>query len=77
MANNFKIKLAPTNQSFTLKNTTVNPARLDNLNDVSEPEAAMVDGAVLVYDADSDTYVLSDIFVKDEDGNYVIQSGSF
>jgi len=77
MANNFKIKLAPTNQSFTLKNTTVNPARLDNLNDVSEPDAAKLNGSVLVYDADSDTYVLSDIFDKDADGNYVLQGGGF
>lgn len=88
MAENLKVKLTPSNQSYkiklestdqsvTLKNTTVNPARLDSLNDVSEPEAALITGSVLVYDADTDTYVLSSVFAKDDDGNIVLQSGSF
>lgn len=74
---NFKVKLTPQNQSFTLKNTTVNPSRLDRLADVSEPDAAKLDGAILVYDAASDTYTLSDIFEKNEDGAYVLKGGSF
>ena len=74
----FKVKLSPTNTSFTLKNTTVSPTRLDRLSDVSEPDAAKVDGSILVYDADTDTYVLSDILTYDNDtGAYKLDGGSF
>jgi len=74
----FKVKLSPTNTSFTLKNTTVSPTRLDTLNDVSEPDAAKVDGAILIYDADSDTYVLSQaVFESDGNGNYILKGGGF
>lgn len=77
MASNFKIKLTPTNQAFTLKNTTISPTRLDRLTDVNEVDAAKVDGALLVYDADTDTYVLQDVLTKDADGNYVLRGGRF
>lgn len=74
----FKVKLTPTNTSFTLKNTTVSPTRLDRLSDVNEPDVAKVDGSILVYDADTDTYILSDILTYDtESGAYKLDGGSF
>jgi hypothetical protein len=78
MANGFNVKMSSKNQSITLKNTTVSQSRLDKLNDVLEEDAAKVDGAILMYNASTDTYVLSkDIFEQDENGNFIMQGGSF
>ena len=78
MANGFNVKMSSKNQSITLKNTTVSQSRLDKLNDVLEEDAAKVNGAILMYNASTDTYVLSkDIFEQDENGNFIMQGGSF
>jgi hypothetical protein len=78
MANGFNVKMSSKNQSITLKNTTVSQSRLDKLNDVQEEDAAKVDGAILMYNASTDTYILSkDIFEQDENGNFIMQGGSF
>lgn len=74
---NFKVKLSPPTQDFVLKNTTVTQTRLDRLNDVVEEDSAKVDGAVLIYHASSDTYVLRDILTYDEDtGAFRMDGGS-
>lgn len=78
MASNFKIKMTPTNQAFTLKNTSITGKRLDELNDVVESTANKVDGAVLVYQANTDTYVLRDGFLQvDDNGDISLGGGDF
>jgi hypothetical protein len=73
---NFKVKLSPPTQDFVLKNTTVNPQRLDKLTDISEPDGAKISGSILVYNASTDTYVLSDILTYDEEsGAYKLDGG--
>lgn len=75
---NFRVKLSPPTQELTLKNTTAVSTRLDNLSDISEPESAKVSGSVLVYNANTDSYVLSNIFTFDEEeGVFKIESGAF
>ena len=74
---NFNAEFSPPTRDFTLKNTTVNATRLDGLTDVQEVDAAKVDGAILVYDADNDIYVLRDILSFDvTSGAYVVDGGS-
>lgn len=74
---NFNAEFSPPTQNFTLKNTTVNPTRLDGLTDVNEQDVAKVDGSILVYDADTDTYVLRDILSFDTTSNaFVVDGGS-
>lgn len=73
-----KVRLQPPTQNLTLKNTTININRLDNLFDVREPDAAKFDGSVLVYDADTDLYVLTRVFVFDPvTGGVTLNGGSF
>jgi hypothetical protein len=73
-----KVRLQPPTQNLTLKNTTINVNRLDNLADVREPDAAKFDGSVLVYDADTDLYVLTKIFDYNPTTNkYTLNGGSF
>ena len=74
---NFNAEFSPPTQNFTLKNTTINASRIDNLTDVDEVDAAKVDGSILVYDADTDTYVLRDILSFDTNsGAFVVDGGS-
>jgi len=74
---NFNAEFSPPTRDFTLKNTTVNATRLDGLTDVQELDAAKVDGAILVYDADNDIYVLRDILSYNLDSNaFVVDGGS-
>jgi len=74
---NFNAEFSPPTRDFTLKNTTVNATRLDGLTDVQEIDAAKVDGAILVYDADNDIYVLRDILSYNLDSNaFVVDGGS-
>lgn len=74
----FKIEQGSSGTEYTLKNTTVNTTRLDNLADVVESDAAKINGAILIYNASNDTYVLSQaIFEEDAQGNYILKGGSF
>jgi len=74
---NFNAEFSPPTRDFTLKNTTVNATRLDGLTDVQEVDAAKVDGAILVYDADNDIYVLRDILSYNLESNaFVVDGGS-
>lgn len=76
--NNFRIALNSGSQAITLKNTAVQTSRLDNLQDVSELESGKVDGALLVYDADTDKYELKPLLTYDADTNkYQFDGGGF
>jgi len=78
MANGFKVKMSPSNQSITLKNTTISQTRLDKLNDVVENDNAKVDGSLLVYKASSDTYELQRALSYDPDTDtYTFNGGGF
>lgn len=73
----FKVKFSNSSNNLTLKNTTITRNRLDQLNDVSEPDAAKTEGSILVYEASSDTYVLKDILSYDSaSGAYKLDGGS-
>lgn len=56
MANQFRVKFAGASQNIVLKNTALSGARLDNLIDVNT-SVTQANGSILVYDADTDTYV--------------------
>jgi hypothetical protein len=74
---NFKVKFSNSSTNLTLKNTTITRNRLDQLSDVSEPDAAKTEGSILVYESSSDTYVLRDILSYDaESGAYKLDGGS-
>jgi hypothetical protein len=74
---NFKVKFSNSSTNLTLKNTTITRNRLDQLNDVSEPDASKIEGSILVYESSSDTYVLRDILSYDADsGAYKLDGGS-
>jgi hypothetical protein len=76
-SNSLSVKFTPTQNDITLKNTTVTRNRLDQLSDVSEPDAAKTEGSILVYQSSSDTYVLRDILSYDADsGAYKLDGGS-
>lgn len=73
----FKVKFTNNSNNLTLKNTTVARNRLDQLSDVSEPDAAKSEGAILVYNSSTDTYVLKDILSYDAaSGAYKLDGGS-
>lgn len=75
---NFKIKFSPPTQNLTLKNTTVVQNRLDRMLDVSEPDGGKVTGALLVYDAPSDNYILRDVLTYDEESDaFKLNGGEF
>lgn len=74
----FTVKLTPPNQSITLKNTTIAANRLDQLTDVSEQDAAKVNGSLLVYNASTDTYVLTPFLAYDAaTDTYTFNGGGF
>jgi len=73
-----KVKLQPPTQNLTLKNTTINVNRLDNLADVVESDAEKFDGSILIYDADTDTYNLTRMFnYNSTTGKYTLKGGGF
>jgi hypothetical protein len=73
----FKVKFTNNSNNLTLKNTTIPRNRLDQLNDVSEPDSAKTEGSILVYNSSTDTYVLKDILTYDAaTGAYKLDGGS-
>lgn len=76
-SNNLSVKFNQNQSDVTLKNTTIARNRLDQLSDVSEPDAAKTEGSILVYNSSTDTYVLKDILTYDQDsGAYKLDGGS-
>jgi len=74
----YKVKLTQTTPNFTLKNTTITQSRIDQMSDVVESGATRVDGAILVYDLSSDTYILRDILTYDNGSDsYKVDGGGF
>lgn len=71
----FGVSVNDSNKSYTLKNTTVTTNRLDKLTDVNEVDAARISGALLVYDAPTDTYILRDLLTYDEISNTIKLDG--
>jgi hypothetical protein len=73
----FGVSINDSNKSYTLKNTTVTSNRLDKLTDVNEVDAARISGALLIYDAPTDTYILRDLLTYDEPSNtFKLDGGS-
>ena len=73
---NYQVTKTQTTPNFTLKNTTISQNRIDRMTDVIETDK--VDGAVLVYDADTDTYKLRDILTYDNDTDtFRLEGGDF
>lgn len=54
--NNFKVTFQGASQAVTLKNQVTAGSRLDSLSDVNT-SVSQANGSILVYDADTDTYV--------------------
>jgi|SaaInlStandDraft_4_1057021.scaffolds.fasta_scaffold32566_2 hypothetical protein len=74
----YKVKLTQTTPNFTLKNTTISQYRIDKMSDVVESSATRVDGAILVYDLSSDTYILRDILTYDNGSDsFKVDGGGF
>lgn len=75
-SNNLSVRFNNAQSDVTLKNTTIPRNRLDQLSDVSEPDAAKTEGAILVYNSSSDTYVLKDILTYDNNSQaYKLDGG--
>ena len=73
----FKVKFSPTTSNFTIKSSG-SATNLSALADIDTTAAdAQVDGATLVYDADTGTYKSKKIFDEDANGNYLVKGGSF
>jgi hypothetical protein len=71
---NFKVKFSAPTQEITLKDQSLKGVRLDSLADVNPASSA--NGSILVYDADSDTYVQRDILTFDTDtGAFKLDAG--
>jgi hypothetical protein len=71
---NFKVKFNAPTQEITLKDQSLKGVRLDSLADVNPASSA--NGSILVYDADSDTYVQRDILTFDTDtGAFKLDAG--
>ena len=76
-SNNLSVRFNNAQSDVTLKNTTIPRNRLDQLSDVSEPDAAKSEGSILVYNSSTDTYVLKDILSYDAaSGAYKLDGGS-
>jgi len=67
---NFKVKFNAPTQDITLKNQVSSGSRLDTLGDV-DTSVSQANGSILVYNADTDTYVQRDIL------SYNVDSGAF
>ena len=72
---NFKVTFSAPTQNVSLKNQAGYGNRLDNLADVNVT-ASSANGSILVYDADSDTYVQRDVLTFDQDsGAFKLDAG--
>jgi hypothetical protein len=75
---NLRATLSQTAQNLTVRSGTAKTQRLDALTDVLELPEHRVDGAILVYDADSDRYVLRDVLTFDNEGQaFKLDGGAF
>lgn len=75
---NLRATLTSQTNNLTVRSGSAPTNRLDNLADVVELDSQKVDGAILVYDADADRYVLRDILTYDLDsGAYKLDGGDF
>ena len=64
--------------NITIRSGAAPTQRLDALVDVVELESQKVDGAILVYDADTDRYILRDILNYDTESDvYKLDGGDF
>lgn len=72
---NFKVKFSSPTQDVTLKNQVTSGSRLDSLGDV-DTSVSQANGSILVYDADTDTYVQRAILTFDpESGAFNLDAG--
>jgi len=72
---NFKVKFSSPTQDVTLKNQVASGSRLDSLQDVDASNSS-ANGSILVYNADTDTYVQRDILTFDADsGAFRLDAG--
>lgn len=75
---NLRATLSQTAQNLTVRSGTAKTQRLDALTDVLELPDQRVDGAILVYDADSDRYILRNILTFDNEGDaFKLDGGEF
>lgn len=74
---NFKVTFSNPTKELTLKNTVTSGSRLDSLADVNSSNSS-ANGSILVYDADTDTYVQRNILTYDADsGAFKMNGGEF
>lgn len=72
---NFKVKFNAPTQDITLKNTSTQGSRIDQLLDV-DTSVSQANGSILVYNADTDTYVQRAILSFDPDsGAFNLDAG--
>jgi hypothetical protein len=72
---NFKVKFNSPTQDITLKNQVTAGSRIDSLGDV-DTTVSQANGSILVYNADTDTYVQRDILTFDtESGAFKLDAG--
>lgn len=72
---NFKVKFSAPTQDVTLKNQVASGSRLDSLGDV-DTSVSQANGSILVYNADTDTYVQRAILSFDPDsGAFNLDAG--
>jgi hypothetical protein len=73
--NSFKVSFQGASQEVTLKNQVGSGSRLDSLSDVNT-SVSQANGSILVYDADTDTYVQRAILSFDpESGAFNLDGG--
>lgn len=72
---NFKVTFSAPTQDVTLKNQVASGSRLDSLGDV-DTTVSQANGSILVYNADTDTYVQRAILSFDPDsGAFNLDAG--
>ena len=72
---NFKVKFNAPTQDITLKNQVSAGSRIDTLSDV-DTSVSQANGSILVYNADTDTYVQRAILSFDpESGAFNLDAG--
>lgn len=75
---NLRATLTTGGQNLTVRAGAAKTERLDQMNDVVELDSQKVDGAILVYDADTDRYILRDVLTFDvTTGAYKLDGGDF
>ena len=73
----FKVKLSSSTPNLTIKSSAA-ATNLSSLSDIDTTAAdAQVDGATLVYDAQTQTYKSKKIYEENADGTYTLKGGSF